>query len=170
MLRGFGIVVAGALVAVPAGLAGLRLTPPVGGMPTFGDDTATGVLSSDVHGAKPVALVIRLHAELQCGRFMSTAITVSLPTSMRVPSSLSKRAVMVADKAAGSVATSGTRVLIHPTALKPGAICDVIGPGVVAITFTRFAGLGNPQRVGSYAFDVVAAPRGGQWRGVLTIH
>jgi hypothetical protein len=117
-----------------------------------------------------VALTIRLHTELQCGRFTATSITVSLPASMHVPAAVSKTAVTVARKVAASVEANGTRVVIHLTPPTSGVICDVIGPGVVPIRFTRLAGLGNPPRAGSYAFGVVSAPRGGSWHGVLSIH
>jgi hypothetical protein len=172
MLRGLGIAAVVALVAVSSVWAGAAnsevLSPPIGD--TLGDNTATAVLSNDLHGARPVALTIRLHAELQCGRLSSSSITVSLPAPMHVPSSVSKTAVVVAGKAPTSVGTRGTHVVIHPAPAKPGPICDVIGPGVIAIKFTRLAGLGNPLHAGSYTFGVVAQPRDLEWHGVLAIH
>jgi hypothetical protein len=143
-------------------------SPSVGGLPIVGARGATAALSDPAHGARPVALTLRLRAELQCGRFNSTSITVSLPTAMRVPASVSKSAVTVAGKAPASIGTSGTSVLIHPAPPKPGVTCDVIGPGVVVLKFTRLADLGNPMRAGSYPFNVVAKP-GGAWHGVLAI-
>jgi hypothetical protein len=128
------------------------------------------VISDATPGARPVALIIRLRTELQCGRFTPTLIAVSLPPSMRVPSSVSKTAVTVAGKAAALVQTHGSRFLINTTAPKPGVICDVISPGVVSIKFGLLAGLGNPLRAGFYAFTVTASPRGGSWHGVLSIH
>jgi hypothetical protein len=139
------------------------------GIPTLGGHTATAVLSDDAAGARPVALTIRVPAELQCGRLTSTSITVSLPTTMRVPSSVPRAAVVVSGRAAASVRTSGSQVIVHP-ARPEGVSCDVIGPGVGRIAFTRAADLGNPRRAGSYPFEVVATPRGGTWHGVLSIH
>jgi hypothetical protein len=117
-----------------------------------------------------VALTIRLRTELQCGRFTPTSITVSLPPSMRIPTYISKTAVTIAGKASAFVLTDGARILIRNAAPKPGVICDVIGPGVVAIRFGLRAGLGNPLRAGFYAFSVATAPRGGNWHGMLSIH
>jgi hypothetical protein len=159
-----------AIAALPLVCASASANPGLGALPIVGGHGASAAVSNAAPGARPVALTIRLHAELQCGRFDASSITVSLPTSMDVPSSISKVAVVVAGKAAGSVQTSGTRVVIHPAAPKPGAICDVIGPGVVAIKFTRLAGLGNPPHAGSYTLGVVAQPRGGEWHAVLAIH
>jgi len=170
MLSRVGIAVAAALVAVPLAWAGAHPASRRTDIPGLGPHTATAVLSDDSTGARPVALTIRLRAELQCGRLQSTAVTVSLPTSMRVPSTVPRTAVAISGKVAASVSTRGTRVLIRPAQQSGGVICDVIGPGVVAITFARGAGLGNPPRAGSYAFGVVATPRGGEWRGTLAIH
>ena len=139
------------------------------GLPIVGGHGATAEASDASPGARPVALTIRLHAELQCGRFDATSIAVSLPSSMRVPGSLSRAAITVAGKAVISVEVNGSRIVIHRAATKPGVTCDVIGPGVVTIRFARLAGLGNPPRPGSYSFTVVATPRGGTWRGVLSI-
>jgi hypothetical protein len=157
--------------AIVLALAAATLMPAnASPSPDVGTRGATAVVSDASPGARPVALTIRLHTELQCGRFDATSITVSLPQSMRVPAAVSKTAVTVAGKPATSVATNGTRVLIHTAAPKAGVTCDVIAPGVVAIKFTRLAGLGNPLRAGSYAFGVVTGPGGGSWHGVLSIH
>jgi hypothetical protein len=142
---------------------GPRLSPILGG------HGATAVESDATPGARPIALTIRLHTELQCGRFTPTSITVSLPPSMRVPASVSKDTVKVARKTAASVRTSGTRVLIHIAPPKTSLICDAIGPGVVAIKFTRLAGLGNPPHAGFYAFSVATAPHGSSWHGTLSV-
>ena len=128
------------------------------------------MVSDATAGTRPVALTIRLHTELQCGRFTPTSISVSLPSSMRVPATVSKTAVTIAGRAAAFVRTHGSRVLIRAAAPKPGVICDVIGPGVVAIKFGLLAGLGNPPRAGHYAFAVATSPQGGSWHGVLSIH
>jgi hypothetical protein len=158
-----------ALAAAPPVCANASPNPDPGGSPILGGHGATASVSNATPGARPVALTIRLRAELQCGRFNATSIMVSLPTSMRVPSSITRAALTVGGKTPDSVGTSGTRILIHPAAPKPGVTCDVISPGVVVIKFTRLAELGNPLHPGSYAFGVVAKPRGGEWHGVLAI-
>jgi hypothetical protein len=158
-----------ALAAAPLVSANASSAPAVDGLPIVGGTGATAVLSSAAAGARPVALTIRLHTELQCGRFTATSLAVSLPSSMRVPP-ISKTAVTVSGKAPASVSTTGEHVVIRTAVPKPGPTCDVIGPGVVAIKFARPAGLGNPPHAGSYTFSVVATPRGGEWHGVLAIH
>jgi hypothetical protein len=112
---------------------------------------ASATLSTNRAGARPVALTVSLHTELQCGRIMGIgALVLRLPAAMRVPSTIHAAAVLVGGKPVGSVVVAGHSLTI---ALAPprGAMCDSIIMGVAKIVVTRAAGLGNPRAPGTYA-------------------
>jgi hypothetical protein len=96
-----------------------------------------------------VRLDLEMSFELQCGRPGGGPAFVSLPTASSVPERIPLAAVLVDGHPPASITVSGRVVrlgLPRPT----GIICDVIGPGVVTVVFTRAAGLGNPRLPGRY--------------------
>jgi hypothetical protein len=144
MLGAACAVVGAALVtaaAVPA-------TPPE----RPGADSAAISLSSAKAGDRPVALTIRLHTELRCGR-LTGSVKVGLPAGATVPRTIRPSAVLVGTRSAGSVAVSGHTISIAPP-LPGGMICNVIAPGIAKIVLTRAAGIGNPSRPGRYTVSI----------------
>ena len=109
------------------------------------------VLSNYGAAARPVAITVKLHDEMQCG-WPGPAIAVTFPTAERLPSSVPRQTVLVNGKVE-TAALSGRTIKI--TIARPsGVMCDVIGPGIATITFTRAAGIGNPKARGVYSVSV----------------
>lgn len=105
-------------------------------------------LSSYSAAARPVAIVLKLHYEMQCG-WPGPAVAVTFPIAERMPPSVPQQAVLVNGKEPATAALSGRTVSL--TIARPtGVMCDVIGPGTATIEFTRAAGLGNPRTRGVY--------------------
>ena len=154
----FFAVCAAALMLGGAAVAAPRVNPAL--------DSVTATLSNAHAGARPVALTLAVHTELQCGRLVGGALTVRLPAQERVPATVATAAVLVAGKPAAAVAVAGHTVTI--SILRPHIVmCDVIGPGTVTITLTRAANLGNPKTAGSY--PIVVARGNQQFKTQLKI-
>ncbi len=114
----------------------------------------TATLSSTKAAAKPVALTIKLHYEMQCGQPGPGKAVVTLPAAVTVPSTIDEPAVLVNGKAAPAVSVSGHEVSIAMPAKRTGVTCMIIGPGTLTLTLTRAAGLGNPRSAGTYTVHV----------------
>jgi hypothetical protein len=115
--------------------------------------SAAIALSSYRASARPVAVSLQLHYEMQCGWPGPGTLTIRFPAGMTLPATIPPAAVEVDGKPASSAETQGrSEVLGLPK--RPQIMCDVIGPGVVRIAFSRAARLGNPARAGTYAVRV----------------
>jgi hypothetical protein len=112
----------------------------------------SATLSTDQPGARPVALTLAVQVPLVCGRPVGTT-TVTLPTAADVPSSIAPGAVRVNTFPARKLSVSGSTVTIAGPALK-GIMCHTVSEGIMRVVFTRAAGIGNPDRAGSYAVTV----------------
>jgi hypothetical protein len=123
-------------------------TPPL----QVGTDFLSVSLSSWKAKVRPVALTLKLHTELICGQPRSPLV-VGFPAGLSVPDAFAPGSVLVDAKPAASVAVAARRVTV--TARRPGGVlCDVIGPGLVTIQFTKSAWLGNPSSPGAYTISV----------------
>jgi hypothetical protein len=128
------------VVAAPA------LTPPAALAVTPGP---TINLSTTTPGARPVGMTISPRFELQCGRLVGGSLVITFPRAMRVPRTIDAAAVLIGTTAARSVTVAG-RVVRIGVPVPRGMLCDSISNGVVKITFSRAAGLGNPKARGVY--------------------
>jgi len=146
VLRAVGAVVCGAALAT--GAAAVAAPPGA-----EGSDWASASLSSSRAGARPVALVVSLHTELQCGRLRTGAVAITFPAAMTLPKTVSVSAVSVQGRRPGGVTLSGRTLTISP-APPVGVICNVIAPGVAKILVSQAAQLGNPASAGTYALGV----------------
>ena len=146
MLRVVAAVVCGAALATGAAAVA---APP--GAET--SDWAAVSLSSAAAGARPVAVLVSLHTELQCGRLRGRSIDLVFPAAAKLPNTVSAGAVSVQGKRPAGVKVAG-RTLSIAMAPPTGVMCDVIAPGVAKILVTRAARVGNPSSAGTYAFSV----------------
>lgn len=146
MLRAVGAAICGAALAT--GAAAVAAPPGAGG-----SDWASASLSSVHAGARPVALVVSIHTELQCGQLRGGSLALTFPAAVRLPQAISASAVSVGGRKAASVTLTG-RTLSIAMAPPVGAICDVIGPGTAKIAVSRAARLGNPAAAGTYTLAV----------------
>lgn len=113
----------------------------------------TATLSTPKAGARPVALTVTVHYEMVCGQPGRGSVVVAFPRAAFVPTSIDRAAVLVNGKTAPAVSVSGHGVSIAMP-LPHGVTCMSIGPGALALTFTRAAGVGNPPRPGVYTILV----------------
>jgi hypothetical protein len=137
------------LLAV-AGVAGVMAAPAAGGPPIQDtSDSATVIAVPSVAGARPAVLRLSLHYEMLCAQPGKGPVIVTLPSALRVPSSIAASTVLLKDKAAPSVQVEGHVVTIG---LEPNSnvICQSYVPSTLLISFTRSARLGNPLRSGHY--------------------
>ncbi len=106
-------------------------------------------LSTSRPGARPVAVMLTLRYEMQCGYPGPGPVVVRLPAREHIPAALPAGAVLVNGRAATAAVAAGSslRVALPP---RPQVMCDVIGPGRLTIAFGRRAGLGNPGVPGGY--------------------
>jgi hypothetical protein len=121
-------------------------------------NTASAVASPARAGARPAVLALTMHYEMQCGRPGPGPVVVALPAAERVPRAIARAGVLVDGRAPRSVGVSGHTVTIGLVPPK-GITCMVIGPGTLAVSFTRAAGLGNPAEAGSYRIGVRVGAR-----------
>jgi hypothetical protein len=109
------------------------------------------LLSTPHAGARPVAVTLRLHYEMQCGWPGPGSLVIRFPAGMQLPARLPPGAVLVNGKAAYSAGAAGaTRDVAVGLPKRPQVMCDSIGPGMLTVSFTRAARLGNPKAAGSY--------------------
>jgi hypothetical protein len=146
VLRTVGIVVCGAVLATGAA----AIAAPLG---AEGSDWAAVRLSNVHAGVRPVALVISLRTELQCGKLRPGTLAVAFPAAARLPKTIPASAVTVGGEHPGSVklAARTLSITIPPPA---GVMCDSIAPGTAKILVSRAARVGNPAAAGSYKLGV----------------
>jgi hypothetical protein len=131
-----------------------------------GLNSVSATLSSARAGARPVAVTLTMHMELQCGRLIGGALVVRLPAQERVPATVAATAVQVGGKPAGAVAVKG-HILTVSVPRPRGMMCDSIGPGKLTLVLTRAANLGNPMSAGKY--PLVIARGNEQFKTMLAI-
>jgi len=146
VLRAVSAAVCGAALAT--GAAAVAAPPGA-----EGSDWASASLSSVHAGARPVALVVSLHTELQCGQLRGGALALTFPAAARLPRTISASAIAVDGKQPLSVKLAN-RTLSITMAPPVGAICDVIGEGTAKIAVSRAARVGNPPAAGTYKLVV----------------
>jgi hypothetical protein len=146
MLRAVGAVVCGAALATGAAAFA---TPPG----AEGSDWATASLSSSHAGVRPVALVVSLHTELQCGKLRARSLALTFPAAARLPRTIATSAIAVQGVRPSSVRIAG-RTLSISMPPPAGMTCMVIGPGTAKIVVLRAAHLGNPVAAGAYKLGV----------------
>jgi hypothetical protein len=118
-----------------------------------GTDWASASLSSTHAGARPVALVVSLHTELQCGKLRGGSLALTFPAGARLPRTIPASAIAVQGKQPASVKLAN-RTLSITLAPPAGLMCNVIGPGTAKIIVLRTAKLGNPASAGVYKLGV----------------
>jgi hypothetical protein len=114
--------------------------------------SAAVALSSNLAGARPVALTLALRYEMQCGSPGVGPVTLTLPAKMAVPANIAASAVLVDGKAAPSLTRSGSKILVGLPP-QPRIMCDSITLGTLTIVLTKAAGIGNPKSAGTYALE-----------------
>jgi hypothetical protein len=116
----------------------------------IGVQTLAVSLSSHQPSARPVAVALTLHYEMQCGWPGPGSLSIRFPAAMAVPARIAPSSVLVDHKAASAVtvASGGTVTVALPP--RPRIMCDVIGTGTLTVSFSRAARLGNPKTAGSY--------------------
>ena len=146
MLRAVGAVVCGA--ALGTGAAAIAAPPSA-----EGSDWATVSLSNVHAGARPVALVVALHTELQCGKLRGGALALTFPAAAQLPRTVPASAIAVQGRQPSSVKlVNRTLSMTLPPPI--GVMCNVIGPGTAKILVSRAAQLGNPASPGVYKLAV----------------
>jgi len=100
-------------------------------------------------GARPVALTLKLHYEMVCGRPGKGPLVVTLPRGLRVPRTIGRTAVVLQGKPPASVHVAG-RVVTVGVPVPTGISCYSITMGTLTTTFTRAARLGAPTQAGTY--------------------
>jgi hypothetical protein len=114
--------------------------------------SAAAALSSNLAGARPVALTVTLRYEMQCGSPGIGPVTLTLPAKMAVPTRIAASSVLVDGKAPPSLMRSGSKILVGLPP-QPRIMCDSITLGTLTIVLTKAAGIGNPQSAGTYALE-----------------
>jgi hypothetical protein len=125
-------------VALGAALAtgAAAVAAPTGAV---GTDWASATLSSTHAGARPVALVVSLHTELQCGKLRNGSLALTFPAGARLPRTIPTSAIAVQGKQPASVKLAN-RTLSITLAPPAGLMCNVIGPGNAKVIVPRAAG------------------------------
>jgi hypothetical protein len=124
-------------------------------------------LSSHSAGARPVAVTIAMHYEMQCGWPGPGVLTIRFPNAMVLPKQIATAAVVVDEKVSTGVSVAGRTVSVQ-LPQRPRIMCDVIGPGTVTVSFARGARIGNPKAAGSYALVAAHGSESGTGRLVIT--
>lgn len=138
------------LVAVPFGGAAVGKPAPL-------VSSMTVTASPRTTGAHAVRLTLTLHYEMQCGYAGAGPLVVAFPSAIKLPTRFAAGAVQLAGKpVAATVAGRHVTVTIAP---RKGVMCDAIGPGSLALTFTTAAKLANPTKAGSYRFTATHTKR-----------
>jgi hypothetical protein len=157
-MRSRHVVSALAVAAALAPAAALAASPGPSPIPVSGPGSAPGAkgvtatLSSDRPGAKPVVLSLVVQVPLVCGRPLGTT-AVTLPAAADVPASIATGAVTVNTLPVPKVSISGSTVTFGGPPAK-GIMCHSVTEGLMHVVFTRAAGIGNPDRAGTYAVSV----------------
>ena len=146
MLRVVGAVVCGAALAT--GAAAFAAPPGA-----EAQDWASVVASNAHAGARPVALVVSLHTELQCGKLRGGGLALTFPAAVRLPAQIPASAIAVDGVQPRSVKLA-QRTLSITMPLPAGVMCYAIAPGTVKILVSRGAQIGNPTAAGTYNLAV----------------
>jgi hypothetical protein len=109
--------------------------------------------SSRTPGARPVALTVQLQLELECDQPGTTPITITLPTTEKIPNTIATAAVHVSGHQPATVTRHRHRITITPTP-PTGITCHVIAPGTLTIRIDKTANLGNPNKPGTYPVNI----------------
>jgi hypothetical protein len=145
VLRVVGAVVCGA--ALVTGAAAFAAPPGA-----EAQDSASAVVSNAHAGARPVALVVSLHTELQCGRLRG-GLALIFPAAVRLPPAIAASTIAVDGVRPRSVKLV-QRTLTITMPLPTGVMCNVIAPGTAKILVSRGALIGNPTAAGAYNLGV----------------
>jgi hypothetical protein len=121
-----------------------------------GTGSATVDLSSHRAGARPVALTLRLHYQMQCGWPGPGPLTIHFPTQMTVPPAIAPAAILINGNTAGRIGGGGHRIALDLPP-RPQILCDAIAPGTLTVRFTGAARLGNPTTPGTYRLHATKA-------------
>ena len=121
--------------------------------------SASVAVSSPRAGARPVVVAVQLRYEMQCGWPGPGTVTIRFPAAMAVPDRILATDVLVDGKPATSVVGHGRQEVVGMPP-RHGILCDLMGPGLLRITFTRAARLGNPKAPGSYALHALRGAMG----------
>jgi hypothetical protein len=146
VLKVVGAVVCGAALATGAAAFA---APPGAEV----QDSASAVVSNAHAGARPVALVVSLHTELQCGKLRGGGLALTFPAAVRLPPAIPASMVVVDGTRPRSVKLA-QRTLTITMPLPTGVMCNVIGPGTAKIVVSRGALIGNPTAAGTYDLGV----------------
>lgn len=137
------------VVGAPQAVGGSR--PPL--------DSQKMAVTASSHAARAhrVRLTLTLTYEMQCGYPGVGPLVATFPSALKLPARFAADSVRLAGKPiAASVEGRQVTVTIPPPA---GMLCDTIGIGSVALTFTPGAKLTNPARAGSYDFKATHGKR-----------
>jgi hypothetical protein len=115
--------------------------------------SASVSLSNHRVRARPVAVTLQLHYEMQCGWPGDGPLVVTLPNAMPVPVAIARSAALIDGESATSVVVRGHRIVLALPP-KPEVLCDVIALGTLTVKFTRAANLGNPNAPGRYRLSI----------------
>ncbi|MEO9177125.1 MAG: hypothetical protein ABI317_16545 [Gaiellales bacterium] len=124
-------------------------------------------LSSHAAGARPVAVAIVMHYEMQCNWPGPGVLAIRFPGSMVLPRRLASSAVLVDKRAASGAVTVAGRTVSVPLPQRPRIMCDLMGPGTLTVSFSRAAKLGNPKAAGSYSVLATHGSDSGTGRVVI---
>jgi hypothetical protein len=144
--------VRGAIIATLIFASLLVATAPIaaGSSPPAAGQSMTLTASSQATSAHHVRIAMTLHYEMQCNYPGAGPLVVTFPKALKVPKQLAAGAVQLAGKPiAATIDGRQVTVTIKPPT---GALCGVMGPGILKLVFTRKANLANPRRPGSYRF------------------
>lgn len=141
------LVFAALLVSVVPATAGQRVDDP---------QSMTLTASSHEASAQRVRLAVTLSYQMQCNYPGAGPLVITFPKAVKLPKHLASGAVTLAGKPIAAV-VSGRQVTVT---IKPhdGALCGIVGPGLLKLVFTPKAKLANPSRTGSYRFSATHAP------------
>jgi hypothetical protein len=146
MLRAVCAVVCGAALA--SGAAASAAPPGA-----ESSDWASVAVSNSHAGARPVALAVSLHTELQCGKLRGGLLALTFPAAVKLPPAIAVSTVTVDGVHPRSVKLA-QRTLSITMPLPTGVMCYSIAPGTVKILVSRGAQLGNPTTAGAYTLSV----------------
>ncbi|HZQ82317.1 MAG TPA: hypothetical protein VFB25_10135 [Gaiellaceae bacterium] len=156
-------------VAVAAMILALVVLVPLAGSatrkPTLLTQTMTVTATPKAAAAQAVRLTVTLHYEMQCGYAGAGALVVTFPSAVKMPKQFAAGSVQLAGKPVKAL-LQGRRVTVVVPPYK-GLMCDVLGPGSLALTFTRSAKLANPAQPGSYRFTATHVNKA--FSGMLTV-
>ncbi len=137
-----------ALAGVSIASAGVEITP---------SPLATSLsvsLSSRSPSARPVAVTLKIHAELQCGRLTAGTLVFRFPAAERLPKTIAAGSATISGQASAKVTVDGRAVTIIQKP-RTGVMCDVIAPGIVTVLLAKTANVGNPASAGLYTVSLL---------------